>query len=240
METKEQESARESEIKKPERRKIKIQQELLYLLAILVMTFSVALMEKADFGLSMVVSPAFLLSEKLGITFGTAEMCLQILLVLALALVTKQLKISFFGSFVTAVIYGFSLDFFDWLLRTDLPAEALWLRIFCFVCSAFLTPFSVALFFHTYLPACAYDFFVKEASEHFKIKTGKFKFFYDLTSLAVSLIFTFSFFGRIEGLGIATFICTFTTGPLITLSSKWIEKYVSLPSFFPRLEEKLK
>ena len=59
--------------------------ELAYVFGIVLVAWGVVLMEKADFGVSMVVAPAYLLYRWLSpawsfVTFGMAEYCLQAVL----------------------------------------------------------------------------------------------------------------------------------------------------------------
>ena len=65
--------------------------ELAYVFGIVFVALGVVLMEKADFGASMVVAPAYLLYRWLSpvwscVTFGMAEYCLQAVLLLAMCL----------------------------------------------------------------------------------------------------------------------------------------------------------
>ena len=81
-------------------------------------------MEKADFGVSMVVAPAYLLYRWLSpawsfVTFGMAEYCLQAVLLLAMCLLLRRFRVSYLFSFVTAVVYGYEkhwtfCDRFPW------------------------------------------------------------------------------------------------------------------------------
>lgn len=69
--------------------------ELAYVLGIVFVAWDVVLMEKADFGMSMVVSPAYLLYRWLSsawsfVTFGMAEYCLQAVLLLAIRLLLRH------------------------------------------------------------------------------------------------------------------------------------------------------
>ena len=73
--------------------------ELAYVLGILTLALGTALMERADFGVSMVVAPAYLLHLKISqvypfFTFGTAEYCLQAALLIVLCLVLRRFKAS--------------------------------------------------------------------------------------------------------------------------------------------------
>lgn len=106
--------------------------ELAYVFGIVFVARGVVLMEKADFGVSMVVAPAYLLYRWLSpvwsfVTFGMAEYCLQVVLLLAMCLLLR-FRVSYLFSFVTAVVYGFVLDAFI-LLGAALPAGSVWLKI---------------------------------------------------------------------------------------------------------------
>ena len=68
---------------------------LAYVFGIAFAAWGVVLMEKADFGVSMVVSPAYLLYRWLSpawsfVTFGMAEYCLQAVLLLAIRLLLRH------------------------------------------------------------------------------------------------------------------------------------------------------
>ena len=84
--------------------------ELAYVFGIVFVALGVVLMEKADFGVSMVVAPAYLLYRWLSpvwsfVAFGMAEYCLQAVLLLAMCLLLR-FRVSYLFSFVTAVVYG--------------------------------------------------------------------------------------------------------------------------------------
>ena len=111
--------------------------ELAYVFGIVFVAWGVVLMEKADFGVSMVVAPAYLLYRWLSpawsfVTFGMAEYCLQAVLLLAMCLLLRRFRVSYLFSFVTAVVYGFVLDAFM-LLGAMLPAGSVWLRAIYYV-----------------------------------------------------------------------------------------------------------
>ena len=89
--------------------------EAAYALGIVILALGTALMEKANFGMSMVVAPAYLLHLKLVsslpfFSFGMAEYMLQGVILVLLAIVMKRFRRAYLFSFATAVIYGFTLD----------------------------------------------------------------------------------------------------------------------------------
>lgn len=127
--------------------------ELAYVFGIVFVAWGVVLMEKADFGVSMVVAPAYLLYRWLSpvwsfVTFGMAEYCLQVVLLLAMCLLLR-FHVSYLFSFVTAVVYGFVLDAFM-LLGAALPAGSVWLRVIYYALGMLFCAAGVSAMFHTY------------------------------------------------------------------------------------------
>ncbi|WP_308594125.1 DUF6198 family protein [uncultured Gemmiger sp.] len=113
--------------------KKKFSTELAYVLGIVLVAWGVVLMEKADFGVSMVVAPVYLLYRWLSpawhfFTFGMAEYCLQAVLLLAMSLLLRRFRISYLFSFITAVVYGIVLDALM-SLGAMLPSGGLALRV---------------------------------------------------------------------------------------------------------------
>ena len=153
--------------------------ELAYVFGIVFIALGVVLMEKADFGVSMVVAPAYLLYRWLSpvwsfFTFGMAEYCLQAVLLIIMSVLLRRFRISYLFSFVTAVIYGFVLDGFM-LLGAMLPIDAIWQRAIYYVLGMIICSAGVSAMFHTYISPEVYELFVKEVSSHFHVNINKFK-----------------------------------------------------------------
>ena len=221
-------------------KKIKFSAEICYLCAIVILAFSVAMLTASNFGISMIVAPAYLLSLKTGfLTFGQAEYIIQAGLFIVLCLVLRKFKFVYVISFVTCLIYGAVLDL--WRLIpffnpsvTDPGSMNMALRIFMFIAGVLLTSFSIALFYKTYLYPQVYDFFVKAVSMKYGIKISLFKTIFDLTCLAASLIMTFCFFGKLEGVNFGTVIMALINGTIIGLFSKLIDKIFDIRPSFPK------
>ena len=213
--------------------------ELAYVLGMVGLSLSVALMTRADFGVSMVVAPAYLLYLKLNpvlpfFTFGMAEYTLQAALLLCTILTVKKFRPYFLFSFVTAVLYGFLLD--GWMLLVQrFPAENIALRCLWYVLGLGLGAVSIACFFKTYIAPEVYELLVKELSEKLHKPTHRVKTVYDCVSCAVAVVMSFAFFGlwRFEGVKLGTVICALVNGFLIgrftTLYEKWFEFKDALP-----------
>ena len=204
--------------------------EAAYALGIVILALGTALMEKADFGMSMVVAPAYLLHLKLSqrfafFSFGMAEYMLQGVILLLLAIGMRRFKRAYLFSFVTAVLYGFTLDTMM-ALAALLDAHTFALRAIWYVLGMLICSLGVALFFHTYISPEAYEFFVKEMAE----KTGKpiarVKTGYDCVSCLIAVMMSFAFFGfgRFEGVKLGTILCAMINGTIIGAISAWLDR----------------
>ena len=204
--------------------------ELAYVLGMVGLSLSVALMTRADFGVSMVVAPAYLLYLKLNpvlpfFTFGMAEYTLQAALLLCTILTVKKFRPYFLFSFVTAVLYGFLLD--GWMLLVQrFPAENIALRCLWYVLGLGLGAVSIACFFKTYIAPEVYELLVKELALKLSKPTHRVKTVYDCVSCAVAVVMSFAFFGlwRFEGVKLGTVICALVNGWLIGRFTALYEK----------------
>lgn len=204
--------------------------ETAYVLGIIIMAMGCAFMTKADFGLSMVVAPAYLLSLKLSefssfFTFGVCEYLFQGFLLVLMMAVLRRFKLSYFFSFVTAVIYGYTLNLFLFLINL-IPDGILPLRIVFYLLGMVSCSIAVALMIHTYIAPEVYELIVKEVPTKFGWNLTVFKTVYDITSMVIAVIMSFCFFGmwHFEGVKWGTLICALVNGFLIGRISTFMDK----------------
>ncbi len=213
------------------KRKPRFMSELAYVLALPLLAFGVALMEKADFGVSMVVAPAYLLHLKLVtvhpfFTFGALEYMVQGALLIVLCIVLRSFRPAYLFSFVTAVIYGFILDG-CMLLIAPFPVGSFHWRLLWYVLGMLFCSLGVSLMFHTYLAPEVYELFVKEVSAHFRLDINRFKTAYDCVSCLVGIAMSFLAFGlwRFVGVNWGTIVCALVNGTIIGRFSAFYETH---------------
>lgn len=200
--------------------------EIAYLAGLVILALGTALMEKANFGVSMVVAPAYILHLKISqllpfFSFGMAEYTFQAVLLLLTMIIMRKAKLSYLFSFVTAVLYGFMLD--GAVLAVGIfQTESYVLRLVIYIIGMLLCASGVAFLFHTYIPPEAYELFVKEISEKYSISVSKCKTVYDCASCVFALILSFSFFGlwQFKGINVGTVVCALVNGSLIGMFTK--------------------
>ena len=204
--------------------------ELAYLIGIIVLAFGTAFMERADFGISMVVAPAYLLHLNISqylpfFSFGMAEYVFQLFVLILLALCMRKFKVSYLFSFVTAVIYGFALDLAIAAVAF-LPGFGMAGRFAYYLVGLVFCSIGVSFLFHTYLAPEAYELFVKELSRRFGWDIHKTKTAYDFCSCLIGILLSFAFFGlwQFEGVKLGTIVCAAVNGFLIGKISGCLEK----------------
>ena len=200
--------------------------EAAYLAGLILLGIGTAMMERADFGMSMVVAPAYLLHLKVSqilpfFSFGMAEYCFQAFLLVLLGLLLRRFKVMYLFSFVTAVIYGVILDlsmrFVALWPGSGLPARFIYYLLGMIVCAA-----GIALLFNTYIAPEAYELFVKEMAGRTGKQIPAVKTVYDITSCLIGVILSFAFFGfgHFEGVKAGTIFCALINGGLIGICSQ--------------------
>ena len=205
--------------------------EISYIIGLVSVALSAAFMEASDFGVSMVVAPAYIIYLKLSqifdfFTFGMSEYMLQALILVALTVIMRKFRWHYLFSFVTAVLYGFILDGAMAVIAVFNTGQVI-VRILFYLIGILFCSAGVALIFETYIPPEAYELLVKEVSRKFGIDINKFKTGYDCVSCILSVILSFVFFGfgHFEGVKVGTIIFALVNGRLIGMWSRFFKKH---------------
>ena len=237
------------------KKKITLSAEFVYVLAIVLLAFAVAMVTAANFGVSMIVAPAYVFSQRFPVfTFGQAEYVVQSAVFIAMCVVLRKFRFVYFTSYLTCLFYGAVLDAWRAVVPVFRESASLSMpsRIALFVGGMLLTSFSVALFFRTYICPQVYDFAVKTVSSHFRIKLPTFKRAFDACCLIAAAVLALCFFGgeladfdlavfaangfNFHGIGIATVVMTFLNGGLIGWFGEKFDDLVEVRSRFPKAE----
>ena len=216
--------------------------EIAYIIGIIVLALGTALMEKANFGMSMVVAPAYLIHLKVSqffpfFSFGMSEYVFQAFLLSILSLIMHRVKKSYLLSFVTAFVYGIVLDAVMSIVAW-FPVDGVVWRTALYIAGLFICAIGVALLFHTYFPPEAYELFVKELSQKCNLTIGKTKTIYDCCSCMLGVILSLCFFGTFVGVRWGTIVCAIINGWLIGRIGNFLKDRFVFKDAFP-LRDKL-
>ncbi len=231
--------------------------ELLWILGIIFVALGVAICSKADLGVSMIAAPAFVVYEAIaplwsGFSVGMTEYIIQGIMLLLLCLLVGRFNWRYLLAFAVAVLYGYTLNFFLWLLGSE-PFAYVWLRYVMLIVGDLITAFGVACFFRTYMPLQVPELFVAELTSRFRLNINKVKSAFDIALLVISLVLAFTLFGDVttfdwssigyrsfHSIGIGTLITTLINAPVIALMGKLIDRLFESGARFAALEKWLK
>ncbi|MBQ9781837.1 MAG: hypothetical protein IJW26_01475 [Clostridia bacterium] len=235
-------------------KKIKKSSELLWLFGIIFVALGVAICSKADLGVSMIAAPAFVVFDAIkglwaGFSVGMTEYIIQGLLLILLCIIVKKFNWRYLIAFLVAVIYGYVLNFFLWILN-DVNFNEIWLRWVMLLFGDIVTAFGVACFFKTYMPLQVYELFVSETANAFKISIHKVKSIFDISLLILSITLSLTLFSDLttfdwstiyyhsfHSIGLGTIFTTIVNAPLINSCSKLLDNIFEPTAMFPTLEK---
>lgn len=220
-------------------KKISKMNEIAWLLGILLCTLGVALCTKASLGLSMIAAPIYIIHIRLISIFswytqGTSEYIFQIFLIVLTIIVCRKFKLKYILSFLTAILSGFALDFWFFLLGGNSMYESLPVRIIAFIAGECITTLAIAFFFRTTLPVQGYELLVSEISSSFKLDINKVKLVNDISYFVLSILLALILNQSLQGIGVGTIIITLINAPLIAFFGKILDKLFIFDSFFTK------
>lgn len=218
-------------------KKISKMNEIGWILGILLCTLGVALCTKASFGLSMIAAPIYIIHIKLiqffpWYTQGTSEYIFQVGIILLTVIICRRFRLKYALSFITAILSGFALDFWFFLLGGNGMYQALNLRIIAFIAGECTIALSIAFFFRTKMPVQGYELLVSEIADKYRLNIDKVKLVNDIVYLSASVILALLLNHSFRGIGIGTIIITFVNAPLIAAFGKVLDKIFIFDSFF--------
>ena len=200
-----------------------------WLIGIVACSFGICLSTKADFGLSMISAPPYILHVFMSrffpwFTQGRSEYIWELFLLIVMCVVIMRLKFKYLLSFGTAVIVGLLIDGFFSLLGGNGGYGPIYVRIIAFVLGTSITCCAIAFIFRTTLPGQVYEMFVMNLSERYSLNRDRVKLGFDISMLIISLVFALAMTGSLKGLGIGTVITTFINAPVIKFFGMLIDK----------------
>ena len=231
--------------------------ELLWVFGIVFVALGVAICSKADLGVSMIAAPAFVVYEAIAplsemLSVGVTEYIIQGLMLILMCIIVRRFSWKYLLAFAVAVIYGYTLNFFLWLL-SGVEFNTVLVRWIMLIVGDIITAFGVACFFRTYMPLQVYELFVAEIADRFKININKTKLCFDLTLLIISIVLAFTLFGDVRtfdwssigyrsfhSIGLGTLVTTAINSPIISFMGKIIDKIFESSPRFSKLERILK
>ena len=238
-------------------KKIRKASELLWIFGLIFVALGVSICSKANLGVSMIAAPAFVVFEAIAplvpnLSVGVTEYIIQGLMLVVLCVIVGRFNWRYLLAFGVAVLYGYILNFFLWLMQGFDP-NAVWQRWVMLLVGDAVTALGVACFFRTYMPLQVYELFVAEVTERFKLNIHRTKWVFDITLLVISVVLALTLFGdaatfdwrnigstAFHSIGLGTLVTTAINSPLISWMGKLVDRFFEPDARFAKLEQVLK
>lgn len=187
-------------------------------MSILLMGFAVSVFSYSGMGVDPFTALNMSISEKIGVSFGFFQMCVNGAVLVAVAFAAKRL-ISI-GTVVNMVGVGYVCEFFTKIYDQFLPQENTFIvRLVLMAIGVFLLSLSASLYFNCNLGVSPYDALGFVMEEKTKLK-------YKWCRVATDLVCTAVAFLLGGPIGIGTVVTAFFMGPVVSLCDNAISKKV--------------
>lgn len=215
--------------------------EAAWLFYTVVCALGVVLCTKANFGLSMIAAPPYVLHVALYphlpiFTQGFTQTVWQFLLLVVLCLVVKRVRINYLWCFAASFLSGLAVDGWLFVFGGGSAYESMTARIVAFAVGELCIACAVAFIFRTYVPPQICELVVTEISTAYSLDVSKVKLANDLLFFVISILFALTLTDNMAGIGIGTLVVTAINAPLIHMFGKLLDKLFVFDAAFPRLK----
>lgn len=198
---------------------------LIMLIGVFFMGISVQLLERTDLGPDPFSALNYIVSEKVGLSFGTYQLIFN--LILFLFIVVQDKSLFGFGTIGNMLVVGYSADFTDWVLKQQgwLTPETLDLtqRLLLMVPALVLFLIAAALYMNCGVGTSPYD--ALPVLLHRKVeKLAKKPVKYRIVRICYDGLATLLGFIIGGSVGIVTVLMVFTLGPCVDFIASLVKK----------------
>ena len=209
------------------RKRLVVPGEITLITGILLISFAITLMVKADLGVSTISSLPYVLSVAFDqISFGVWNPVFQLCLLFLLVCLTRRFKIGYVIALLLSLLFGSVIDMFAWLL-SDLPTS-MEHRILYAVVSYVAMCFAISLMVNSKVPLLIIDMFINDLSQFYHVTFRRLKTIFDVACLTLSVTFSFVFVGELVGVGIATIVMAFITGAGVHAATRFLRRVIEI------------
>jgi uncharacterized membrane protein YczE len=164
------------------------------------------------------------LSQRFAVpSFGVFNYLVQGFVFLLTIVVLRKFEARFILSFGTSVVFGYTIDFFAFLMK-EVSLSGHLIRVIFFAVSIVVISVGLVFFYRSQLPILPFDVFVREVSGKYGVKISRFKLGFDIVMCTIAVALSLAFFGGLRGISIGTLVSALTIGPTIGVLMGWFDK----------------
>ncbi len=191
---------------------------VLMFMSILLMGFAVSVFSYSGMGVDPFTALNMSIADKLNMSFGFLQMCINGAILILVALVAR--KLISLGTVVNMVGVGYVCEFFTNIYDQILPKEPSFiLKAFAMALGVFLLSLSASLYFNCKMGVSPYDALGFVMEDNVKLK-------YKWCRVATDLLCTLGAFVLGGPIGIGTVVTAFFMGPVVSFCDTAISQKV--------------
>ncbi len=185
-------------------------------LSIFIMGFAVSIFSYSGMGVDPYTAFTMSIAEKLSMSFGFLQMCVNGAILVVVAFVSR--KLINLGTVFNMIGVGYVCEFFTGIYDAIFPEEkSIIVRLVCMALGVFLLSFSASLYFNCDLGVSPYDALGFVMEEKTKLKYKWCRVATDLTCTAIAFLLG-------GPIGVGTVVTAFFMGPVVSFCDTTISK----------------
>ena len=202
------------------------------LIAVLIISISVVLMIKSNFGITTLSSLPLILSItfpnisiasfSIALSFGTYNFIFQFAFLILLMLLIKKVDPRYALSMVASAAFAWLADT-SALILAGLP-DSIPFRAIYFLFGLSMLPLGISLSIKCRLPALPFDIIVRDLAKYRKWPTKWIKTVLDISCVTLTCIISFCFLGQLQAVGPGTIVAALCTGFLVDRWGRFLDK----------------
>lgn len=197
--------------------------------ALYVMSLGVALCVRANLGITPISCPPYVLSLGFSPTIGEFTIAMHLIFILGqILLLGHDFQKRQFLQVMVAFLFGFFIDFNDWLLRWAVT-DNMAIRLVMLVVSCAILAVGIILEVKAQAIYLAGEGIMLAIAKRTSIAFPKVKVTFDVCLTLSGVLFSVMMFGALRGVGIGTIISAFLVGvmvKLITPYMQWVDHLI--------------
>lgn len=193
----------------------------LFVLGVAINSFGIVLITVGDLGTSPISSVPYVFSLAFPrLSFGTTTFIWNILfIIIQIILLRHRFKPSQFLQILANILFSTAIDVSTMILGFLNP-QAIWERLLCVVLGCMILALGIVIEVAPNVIVVPGEGVVRALSIVTRIRYGTVKVAFDISLIVISAVFSFIFFGKLNGIGIGTIISAIIVGMFINVINK--------------------
>lgn len=198
-----------------------VKRYIIFIIGLIINAFGITFITKSALGTSPISGVPYVFSLKFtDLSFGIFTFIINfIFVILEIILLRNKFKPIQLLQLVATFIFSSFIDIWMFIL-SDLNPNTLLLRLMCLIFGCMILAFGICVEVAPNVLVVPGEGMVRVISYVLKSDFGKTKTCFDVTLMITAAVFSFIFFGKLNGLGIGTVISAVVVGQFVSLFNR--------------------